>query len=261
MNRRDHILQGIVTIGSAVLLALLARYGIVLPAPAVPPGTGQNGKGEPAPMPEPVGPKPDPHGAIAMIQFGNAGCSATVIDRRRGDGRYDVLTAAHCITGKPQQGTMRLRDGRQIGVRVVAVDQRADCCWLVTEPTTEEFPFARLAERTPQPGTAIWHAGYGVDVPGNTERGTLDAPANPDGQLRMTLSVSSGDSGGGIICKDDGTVVSCVCCTSARGRVASVWGASPEAIRRLKPGGPVFDEWQPIEIPVRPEPMPDVPKP
>lgn len=255
MKRFDHLLQAAITIGAAVLLGVLARYGIVLPTPAAPPVVAPDGKAEPAPQPQPAAPKTDPHAAIAMIQFGNAGCSATVIDRRRGDGKYNVLTAAHCVSGKPQQGTMRLRDGRQIGVRVVAVDQRADCCWLLTEPTTEEFPFARIAEKTPPVGTRIWHAGYGVDVPGNTERGTLDQLPDANGQVRMTLSVSSGDSGGGICMDDGGALVSCVCCTSARGRVASVWGASPEAIRRLMPGGVVNDEWHPLEIPLKPEPM------
>ena len=250
MTNRERLLRFLINAAMVAAAVLGARYGIPIPPPEVtlPPVV------VPPPvitLPEKPSPTPNAHAAIGQIQFGNAGCSATIIGERRGDGRYAVLTAAHCVKGKPQTGTMRLRDGRSIGIRVAAVDHRADCCWCWTDATTEVFPFAVLADRTPPPGTKIWHAGYGVDVPANTEHGTLDEGPNADGQVRMTLSVSSGDSGGGICSAADGTVISCVCCTTDRGRRASVWGASPEAIRRLMPGVLTADQWTPLEVPLK----------
>lgn len=41
--------------------------------------------------------KADPWNALGRIQFVNAGCTATVVHPRRADGRWDVLTAAHCV--------------------------------------------------------------------------------------------------------------------------------------------------------------------
>lgn len=253
MTNREKLFAFILQALTVAAAVLGARYGIPIPPPVVnvpPPVVTVPPIGEA----QPAKPATDPLAAIARIQFGSAGCSATIIGPRRDDGRYAVLTANHCVAGKPTRGTMRLRDGRSIGLQIQATDPRADCCWCLTDATTETFPHALLAAATPPPGTRIWHAGYGVDVPGNREDGTLDDGPNADGQVRMTLSVSSGDSGGGICADADGRVISCVCCTSARGRVASVWGASPEAIRKLLPGGLVVDDWRPIDVPLRPAP-------
>lgn len=144
---------------------------------------------------------------------------------------------------------MRLRDGRTLGIKRIAVDARADACWCVTVNNTEVYPFTFVAKESPKPGTRIWHAGYGVDQPGNREDGTVTSGPNGDGQIEMRLSVSSGDSGGGIIATETGEVISCVCCTTARGATARVWGASPEAIHKLRPSAEVFDIFTPMEIP------------
>jgi hypothetical protein len=250
MSRRDHIIQTLGMLVGAVLAGLLAANGLKLPPisiPAAPPPA----EGKPIEMPAPKAVAPNAAAALGRIQFGNAGCTATIIGPRRADGRYDVLTASHCVSTIGQHGTMRLLDGRTVGLLVQAIDRTSDCCWCLTEGATEVYPFALLAERSPQPGSRIWHAGYGVDKPGNREEGTADALPDGNGQIRMTLSVSSGDSGGGICLTDSNEVVSCVCCTAARGARASVWGAGVESIRRLRPSGPVFDDWQPLEIPTR----------
>lgn len=203
----------------------------------------------PAPVPPPA-PKVDTLAAIGRIQFGNSGCTATITGPRRDDGRYWVLTAAHCVNGVGQSGTMKLRDGRSLGLQVVAIDRRADCCWCVTSTNSVEYPVAFVADRSPSPGARIWHAGFGIDVPGNREDGTVSTGPNSDGQIEMRISVSSGDSGGGMALDSDGRIISCVCCTTIRGAVGRVWGASPESINALKPKATFADEWTPIEVPL-----------
>lgn len=226
------------------------------PAPAPAPPTSPTPPATPAPIPPtpaptPPAPKADTLAAIGRIQFGNAGCTATIIGPRRDDGRYWVLTAAHCVSSVGQSGTMKLRDGRSFGIQTVAINRTADCCWCVTSTNSVEYPIAFVADRSPAPGSRIWHAGFGVDVPGNREDGTVTTGPNSEGQIEMRISVSSGDSGGGIALDEDGRIISCVCCTTIRGAVGRVWGASPEAINALKPKAVFADEWTPIEVPVK----------
>lgn len=204
----------------------------------------------PAPVPPPV--RPNARAAIGRIQFGNAGCSATVIGPRRHDGRYLVLTANHCIAGQPRTGSMKLRNGDAFPIRVVNTDPRADCCWCVTDVMDRELPFAYLAEKTPAVGTKCWHSGFGVDIPGNREDGEVATGVLPDGKVGMILSVSSGDSGGGILTDSEDRVFSCVCCTSGMARRARMYGAGAEAIRRAMPTNDVLDDWTPLPIPIVP---------
>lgn len=236
---------------AAAIAVIGARYGIPIPPPPVPlPGNPPDVR--PVDPPAPPSPQPNTPAAIARIQFGNSGCTATIIGPRRSDGRWWALTAAHCVSGPGQRGTMRLLDGRTEGVQVVSRDPRSDCAWLVTDSNHEKFPFALLAESSPPVGSKVWHAGYGVHVPGNREDGTVTGAPDSNGQLRFRISVSSGDSGGGICLDDSGRVVSCVCCTTQRGAIADVWGASVESIRRSQPTAMVMDDWTPIEVPMRP---------
>ena len=217
----------------------------------------------PSPIPPspPTPPKPDggagkldPPNALGRIQFGNAGCTATVIGPRRPDGKWDVLTAAHCVRNTPKNGKMRLLDGRTIGVTVVSVHAEPDVCWLVTDDPIESLPYANLAASNPEVGTKIWHAGYGVDTPGNREDGHVAENENGQGQIRFILSVSSGDSGGGILRTDTNEVVSTVCCTSVMARKASMWGGSTEAIRKTRPVAPKVRtdfKWEPVPMPIK----------
>jgi hypothetical protein len=216
------------------------------------------------PVPDPKQPDPpkrkaDPVNALARIQFTNAGCTATVLDPRRPDGRWELLTAAHCVrhVGVGAVGTCQLREGKQFKVKVVNIEEGTDCAWLVTEAADlGELPFAVLAAKNPEVGAKIWHAGYGVDVPGNREDGEVRASQDGNGQTEFGLSVSSGDSGGGIFRTDTGELVSTVCCTSAKGAKARVWGASAESVAKRRPKATATDdaaEWfRPIDVPVRP---------
>ncbi len=201
--------------------------------------------------PNPDSAKPNPTQALGKIRFGNAGCTATVIGPRRPDGKWDVLTAAHCVSGEGQRGTLTLKDGRTLGIKVVAHHKTPDLAWCVTEESIAEMPFALLAEKNPEVGTAVWHMGYGVDKPGNREEGSITAAENGDGQLRLSLSVSSGDSGGGIFRTDTNELVSVVCCTSGMAQKVSMWGGSVEQARKTRPRVQDADDaWTPLPIPL-----------
>lgn len=224
--------------------------------PATPPVTPP---ADPPPAPKA---KADPWNALGRIQFVNAGCTATVIHPRRADGKWDVLTAAHCVdhVRVGTLGSMQLRGkADRFNVKLVALDTKSDCAWLVTESADlGELPFAFLAEKPAEAGTKIWHGGFGVDVPGNKETGTVTRAADSNGQTELHLSVSSGDSGGGMFREDTGELISTVCCTTNRGAKARVWGANVDSIRKLRPkstGASDREEdirgewWTPLEIP------------
>lgn len=201
-------------------------------------------KPDPKPQPDPKGQgKLDPPAALARIQFGSSGCTATVIGPRRADGRWDVLTASHCMPGVGSKGSMKLKDGRSFAVRVVVHEKTPDLAWMITESATvDDMPYANLAASNPTVGTKVWHAGYGVDVPGNREDGEVSADPDSNGQTRFVLNVSPGDSGGGILRSDTNEVVSTVCCTAGLARKTSMWGASVAAVRKARPGVVRLDE-------------------
>jgi len=197
--------------------------------------------------------KPDPAPAVGKLRFGNAGCTATVVGPRRADGRWDVLTASHC-TGTPgSRGSFTLKDGRTLAVTVAARETGADLTWLVTDDAVDDLPAAALAADNPPVGTAVWHAGYGIDRPGNREDGRVTGAESPDGQLAMELSVSSGDSGGGIFRADTDALVAVVCCTTERGRKTLMYGGSAARAARLRPPAKTdAGAWEPLAIPTCP---------
>lgn len=212
---------------------------------------------KPPPPKQPDAKKPDAQKALGQIQFGNAGCTATVIGPRRADGKWDVLTAAHCITNVGQRGTLKLKDGRALGITAKVLSKRSgdggpDCCWCVTDDVIEDMPFAVIAEKNPDIGVTIWHAGYGIDKPGNREDGEITGAEDSNGQLQMFLSVSSGDSGGGIFRDDTNELISVVCCTTKKGAKADVWGCSAEVARKLRPKSNAGEKVpMPIRVPDR----------
>lgn len=210
---------------------------------------------EHAPPPKP-GPQPDPLNAIGKCSRPGVGCSFTVIGPRRGDGRYDVLLAAHCCDSLREKWSGRLRDGRTLGFTIVNMHRESDYAWAVTDSNVAELPYALLADGTPPVGTKVWHSGFGIHVPGNREDGTLTQTENTDGQIEFRLSVSPGDSGGGIVYDSNGKIVSTVCCTTDLGREGRVWGASPERIARGRVVMVDLDEWIPIQMPIRPKDFP-----
>jgi len=203
----------------------------------------------PKPDPKPPG-KADPMQAIGKLRFGNAGCTATVIGPRRADGKWDILTASHCTGGTGSRGSFTMKDGRTLAVTVAARNTTPDLTWLVTDETVDDLPFATLAAKNPPVGTEVWHMGYGIDKPGNREDGRITGTETTDGQLQMELSVSSGDSGGGIFRADTNELVAVVCCTTERGRKTIMFGGSAERANRMRPISKTDLEWEPLAIPM-----------
>lgn len=236
------------------------------PEPAPPKPTPPKPDPTPPAPPEPAPPgagKLDASGALGKIQFQSAGCTATVIGPRRSDGRWWVLTAAHCVPAVGSRGSMTMPAGQKASVRVVSHHPTQDLAWMVTEEAgLSDLCYARLADRNPEVAVPVWHQGYGVQVPRNREDGTVLQAENHQGQLTMRLSVSSGDSGGGIFRSDTNELVSVVCCTMNKGTKVTMWGGSVEQARRLRPADPADtpatprplpprSEWTPLEIPTR----------
>lgn len=201
-------------------------------------------------VPPPSQPKTDPVLATGRLRFGSSGCTATVIGPRRPDGRWDVLTAAHCTGNPGARGTLTMKDGRVLPVTVAVREQTADISWMVTDGPVESLPFATLAAVNPGTDTPIWHEGYGVDRPGNHEAGRV-LGITSQGQLSMELSVSSGDSGSGIFRADTNELVAVVCCTTRKGAKVVMYGGSCERANQLRPAATAdTSEWQPMDIPI-----------
>jgi hypothetical protein len=202
--------------------------------------------GEPKTQPPPPAPNPgngklDPVQALGRIQFGGSSCTATVIGPRRPDGRWDVLTASHCVSGVGARGTLFTKDGKALAVRVAVHQTRPDLAWLVTADMIENLAYAELAAELPPVGTKMFHQGFGIDVPGNREDGTVLTSEDGNGQTKFRLSVSPGDSGGGMLRSDNLEVISTVCCTSRLAGTGDVWGASVRSIRAARPGAVKLD--------------------
>lgn len=252
-------IRRIISVIGALIAAISGTAAVsMLSCGKTPPATSSSAPtAPPAPMPEAPGPDSlktpiDPINAVCQIQFGNAGCSATVVGPRLPDGRWQLLSANHCVEGQPTSGYAKFRTGLVVRIVVQAHNKGPDYSWLVTELPVEKLPYTLLADALPKAGDQVYHCGFGIDNPGNRENGTVVQPDNGSGQTQYRISVSSGDSGGGIAFNSNGHVLSPVCCTTAKGRVADVWGATVTACRAGRPlPSPVADTWTPIEIPIR----------
>lgn len=203
------------------------EYAIVVIEGSLPPGPH-----EPI-VPSPPTKKADPVKATVKLRIGNAGCTATVIGPRRLDGYWDALTAAHCLPSGSKSGRVELKDGRKFPVKIGDKNTAADLLWLMVE-TKEELDFALLAANAPSIGTSVWHNGYGFDRPGNVEHGTVTGDPSSQGQIRFTLNVSSGDSGGGIFRTDTGELVAAVCCTTRIAGTGSVFGGTSVVASKMR---------------------------
>lgn len=241
------IRQILVMIG-AIIAAITGTTAVSMQGcrkPDVPPSTSS------IDPPSNVSPKGEPWAAIGKIQIGTFGCSATVILPRLINGEYDVVAAAHCVPADVRVGVMRLSSGKEFGVRVTAIDHKSDCVWLRTVGDPGPLPGAYLAEAVPKSGEMVWHGGFGEHLPRNLEEGTVTEPLNAKGQTEFLISVSSGDSGGGIVCDKTGKILATVCCTTQRNAKARVWGCSVNSMVELRPKILVSGlEWNPIEVPM-----------
>lgn len=181
----------------------------------------------PAPPAPPPSRAADPTSAIGKVQMGNGYCSGTVVTDLDDSGRQFVLSAAHCFSSVGEGCEFRSRGGRVVAGRVVGIDKRSDAAIVLIRPGREPLPWVPLAAKIPVVGSPVYHAGYGFDSPQNREDGTVSGGLTSDGKLQYRLSVSNGDSGGGIIASSSGEVLSPVCCTTRIAGTGDVFGASP----------------------------------
>lgn len=191
--------------------------------------------GKDAPEPKPKE-KIDSWESISRIRFGSSFCSAVLLPALNAPCYY-ALTAAHCISHVGQEGRFSLRDGGTVYRAVVAAANRtSDWAILIIpdlRPDAESASGVRVAKLSqgpyqPKINELVWHGGFGVDKPGNREEGRFVGGPDSSGQYQYILSVSPGDSGGGIFSSED-YLLSPVCCTTAPSRVGRVWGAAPQS--------------------------------
>lgn len=200
--------------------------------------------------PGPIEPPPlkQPADAIGRITFGNSGCTATIIGPVGAtDQKLHILTAAHCVN-LGAVGKMTLKDGRVLGVTCVARDAQSDAAWLTAIRPAGDVPYLMLADADPAEGSDVWHQGYGVDKPNNRESGKYLGVTSDQRQCRFRLSVSPGDSGGGIILDASSRVVSPVCCTTRLAGVGEVFGAKPSRAAAIRPKTVAVDKGTPLLI-------------
>lgn len=239
----------------AVLTLILGLMGGAATTQVAGCGRGPDPHPHTDPPPEPSA-EPDPWNAIGKIAMQGGYCSGTVIGPRRPDGRWIVVSAAHCVSRVGEEATFIQRTGVTRRVVVMALNKKADIALFSTEAGQGQMSFTNVAQGTPQIGTRIFHGGFGRHIPGNREEGQVLGGPNNDGQVKYQLSVSPGDSGGGICMTADGLLLSPVCCTTRLDGPGEVWGGSPEMINRMLTSPTEYIELQPIPMPPAPKEMP-----
>ena len=115
----------------AVLTALLTVIGggtaVHFGCVRVPPQDEKRGDKEKSPRPDDDKPAANPCDAIAKIIMTGGYCSATVVGPKRDDGRWYLVSAAHCHRRVGEEVTVVLRNGISFGARVIAINRKSDC--------------------------------------------------------------------------------------------------------------------------------------
>lgn len=260
---RDRLLAAIM----AFLMALLGMQtattvGGCGKGPAIPecPEPKPDPKPEPKPDPKPE-PTKDPIQAIGKVVMGGGYCSGTIVGPPRDDKHWTIISASHCFSRVGEKVTFLTRSGRSIPCTVIAIDKQSDGAVMMTDTREDDLPWVYLAASTPPAGTKIFHAGFGVHNPANVERGEVRGGPDAKGQTRYWLSVSQGDSGGGIMYTEEGKLLSPVCCTTRLNAPGDVWGASPEKMTAMIATPTNFIDLAPIDMPIRVAPEPGVNEP
>lgn len=242
------------SLGLALLAALLAVLGqrqLPPTAPAEPPT-------KPAPeAPKTPAPTTDPLQAIGKLVMSGGHCSATVITPPDDQGQQTLLSAAHCVKSVGETCQYFTRAGQMLSCRVKSISRGPDICLLETEPLRAPLPYLLLAESSPAVGSQVMHCGFGVHVPGNVEKGRVLQSDTGNGQVMFELSVSPGDSGGGICLDGRGRVISPVCCTTRIAAVGQVFGGRPEEVRRMMLQPALYLATEPVKMPAPPAVMPE----
>lgn len=246
----------------AALLALVGAGGVTQvsgcgrpPCACPPPPAPPDPKPEPKPDPKPPEPQPatDPTQAIGRLAMANSFCSATVVNPPLPDGRRTLVSAAHCFSRVGESCLFTSRAGVGVRCSVIAMDKTSDVAILTTDSPAPTLPWVRVAARTPAAGTRILHAGFGQHIPGNTEHGVVVGGPTSRRQVQYRLSVSPGDSGGGICLTEGGELLSPTCCTTCLGCVGDVWGGSPERVAEMLASPVGFIDLPPAVMPAPPK--------
>lgn len=177
------------------------------PAPSSPPSLPV--PAPPAP-PAPVNPPQsvdiiDSAKAAVRIHSGNSGCSGTLF-RMDTSEQYWLLTCAHCVRNVGQAVNIK-GDGFELRGQVERFDKRQDICLVRVDERSRKYAVAKIAETPPARGAFLWHKGYGMDQPGNIERGNVLEVGDSYYACWYTTRLSSGDSGSGQFLMSDGTLV------------------------------------------------------
>lgn len=239
---------------AALVAAVLSTLGNRQFPPASPPPTAPAPippHPEPPPPPAPPPPTSKPLEAIGRLVMQGGYCSATVVSAPDKDGRQVLLSAAHCAKAVGDVYNFFPRSGSMVPVRVLSINREADACLLETDSLRSPLPYLLVAAETPAEGSKVFHAGFGIDNPGNVETGTILQRDTGAGQVMFSLSVSPGDSGGGICLDSSGAVVSPVCCTTRLAARGQVFGARPEVVHRMMKQPAAFVDVPPQQMPMR----------
>jgi len=229
---------------AAVLAAVLAVLGQrQLPPPSQPPVIVE----PPSLHTEPA---TNPLDALGRLQMEGGYCSATPISPIGKDGKQVLLTAAHCVKRVGEQVQFIGRNGRLVRCSVMSINKTADACLLMTEVLQEPLPYLLVATETPAVGSPVFHAGFGIDNPGNVEKGRVLQQDAGNGQVMFELSVSPGDSGGGVCVDGSGKLISPVCCTTHLAARGQVFGAGPEVVREMQKAPAAFISLPPVDMPM-----------
>jgi len=253
-------LKDVAWLGAGILTTLVASWASRCPHPdpghpfPVPPIVEPIPSPPPAPsIPRPPS-SPDSVQATARFSSGSVGCTCTILGPTPRKGYTAVLTANHCVGRVGRGFTVILKNGKRYEATTIAVDREADIALGVIK-TDDVLPWARIADRDPEPGTKIWQAGYGVGKPEKRYDGTVEKIGSA--QTQMCIRFFSGDSGGGIFRDDDNTLISVVCCTNGPqgwgGTVARIRAMLADAEKRYTSDGYTFDPGHLCEPPASKE--------
>jgi hypothetical protein len=152
-------------------------------------------------------------------------CSATAIAQLGED--VTLVTAAHCVSRIGQKIRVTPRNNSAFDAYVVAIDRDADLS-VLRGKSKGKLNTVGLAKAIV--GEKVWHCGFGVDKPGNIEKGYVVQLGRK--QNVYYLNVSSGDSGGGIF-NYKGEWLGAVCCTMSKGFPANVWAGNLDSLKPM----------------------------
>lgn len=201
---------------AAFIALAISRYFPDLPLPGlpspVPPSPGHPVPEKPD-TPQPPSIKADPVGAIVKVRHGNSFCTGVHLGDILKSGHSYFMTASHCTGGVGSSIEVELTTKQRINCMIVKRDTNADIS-ICRAAMKADYPFAIISKTIPSKGEIVWHKGWGVNKPGNVEKGTVYQTPDNSKQTEFRILFSSGDSGAPIYLESTGEIIGVVCCTS-----------------------------------------------